>query len=501
MVPHHFIVGPFFIAPDLTKVFMANLTAIEIPDKLMFLIQEHHRYKVAWGGRYGFKSWSFARAIISLCFQKTTRVLCCREIQKSIKDSVLQLLSDQITTLGLKSEFEVLNTEIRNKVNGSKIIFDGLRDSTIDIKSKEGIDICWVEEAENLSEESFNKLYPTIRKDGSEIWISFNTTDEDAFVFERFVTNPDDNCKVVRTFWYENPFINETMRQEALNCKARDSEGYKHIWLGEPSKTGLRVYPHYNEKVHVKPLDFDYMAEHGNFFVGMDPHKTAYPATLFGCKIPTNSDKTEFDYYVYNEFPTKNDLHGKLYYEVRKTAKCSYTQKSLTGIFKTLETTVQGKQNKNVNVLIRACDPYFAKGVGGSDWSSDTDGLVQEWARPENGGIVWTLPERKVLCVQKNTVNELMKYNDEMPISAINRPSFYVAPHCQNLLTSLKLHRDSSEKDTEDEKHKDFSDALRILMSVMHYTPYRSNVRNVTAQILAPHFNKSIFARQTTGIR
>jgi hypothetical protein len=305
---------------------------------------------------------------------------------------------------------------------------------------------------------------------------------------------------VVKTYWYENTKLSETLKQEALLCRQRDPEGYKHVWEGEPSKTGLRVYPYFKETVHVKTVDFNWLVEHGNFYVGMDPHKTAYPAVLFGVKVPTNADCTEFDCYVYNEFPCKDDLHSRLYYEVRKTAKCFYTQKQLTGMFGLLETTVGAVQNKNVNIVARACDPYFARGVGGSDWSSDTEGLVQEWARPENGGLIWTLPERNVLSVQRNTINEHLKFNDTVPVSAINRPSLYIFPHCQNLITTMKLHRDSSEKDTEDEKHKDFSDALRILMSVMHYTPYRENKKKRFVPAMSNMVNMNIFSRQTVGI-
>jgi PBSX family phage terminase large subunit len=432
--------------------------------------------------------------------EKEIRVLCCREIQKSIKDSVHQLLKDQIKVLGLTDIFHVTDVKITEKTTGSTIVFDGIREANIDVKSKEGIDICWVEEAEKYSKESDNVLRPTIRKPGSEIWYSFNTPSVDDYIYELFVVNPPSNAKVYKTYYYHCPGISNEILQEAEDCKTRDPEGYQHIWLGEPAKTGLRVYTKYNDKVHNKVIDLNYMVENGNFFVGMDPHKTAFPAVLFGCKIPINAEKTEFDYYIYNEFPSRNTLKGKLYYEVRKTEKCSYTQKQLTGIFRTLETTIGSKQNKNVKVNIRACDPYFARGVGGSDWSSGTEGLVEEWARPENGGIIWTLPERNVLSVQRNTINQLMDYNDEIPISSINRPGLYIFPHCENLKTTLKLHRDSNEKDTEDEKHKDFSDALRILMAVMHYTPYKQNKKSSYIPPVKPLLNKKLFTKLTVGI-
>lgn len=446
-----------------------NQLNIDIPEKLMFLINEQWRYKVCFGGRAGYKSWSAVHALLILSMKKEMRILCCREILKSIKGSIHQLLSDRIRALGLTNEFEILNNEIRNKVNGGFFSFDGLRDSTIDVKSKEGYDICLIEEAEDLTENSFNDLYPTLRKKKSEIWLLFNTPHEDAFVYQYFVINTPDNAKVVQTYWYENPYKTETTIKDALDCKKKDPQAYRHIWLGEPSSQGSKVYSNFVEEVHVGkcPYEFKQMCSVGNAYVGMDPHKTAYPATLFGMKIPTNAGRTEFDYVIYNEFPTKSDLGGKFYHEVRHSEKCKYTQKQLTSIFYTLERTVGATQVRDVEIRGRACDPYFAKGAGGSDWSSNTQGLVAEWSRPENGGLYWTLPDPKKLVVQRNTINEHLLFNEDLPISAINAPRLYIMPHCLNLITSMKYHRDSTEKDVEDEKYKDFSDALRILFSIM----------------------------------
>lgn len=477
---------------------------LQIPEKLTFLLTKKARYKVAWGGRGGYKTWSFEIAIIGLCMERKIRVLCCRETQTSIEDSVYQGFIDQIDRLDIKNEWNVTKTEIRNLKTGSTIIFDGIQDGRIDMKGKEGIDICWIEEAEKLSKKSWDILAPTIRKDGSEIWISFNTTSEDAFVYTKFVVNTPDDCICVRTYWYENPFMSETLKKEALQCKKDDPTGYKHIWLGEPGDYGLRVYPKFKEEVHVKAFDFRDLVNRGNFFVGMDPHKTYFPAVVFGCKIPVTSNGSDFIYVIYNEWPTPPDQGNKLYYEVRKTMKCSHTQKQMAGIFNVLERTIGNCQVQNIDVRVRACDPYFAKGVAGSDWSSNTDGLVIEWARPENGGILWTLPEARVLSVQRNTINELLEYNEQIPVSALNTPSFYVMPHCRNTIATLKYHRDSAEKDIESETHKDFSDAMRILFSVMVNTPYRDKkkdddfIRNMKPVSMV---NKSLFFQSTVGIQ
>ena len=143
----------------------------EFPDKLQFLFSPA-RYKVAYGGRGGAKSWNFARALLIQGLSRTLRVLCAREFQNSIRESVHQVLSTQIEMLQLPG-YKVNQSEITN-VNGAEFIFAGIRNNPTRIKSLEGVDICWVEEAERVSEESWKILIPTIRKAGSEIWVSFN---------------------------------------------------------------------------------------------------------------------------------------------------------------------------------------------------------------------------------------------------------------------------------------------------------------------------------------
>ena len=169
---------------------------VEIPRKLEFLFRPA-RYKVAYGGRGSAKSWTFAQALLILGSKQKLRILCAREVQKSIKDSVHKLLSDQIKRLGLGSFYQILNTEIRGK-NGTEILFSGLSDQTADsIKSFEGVDIAWVEEAQTVTKRSWDIFRPTIRKAGSEIWVSYNPeldTDATHVMFRR---NKPDGAVVV----------------------------------------------------------------------------------------------------------------------------------------------------------------------------------------------------------------------------------------------------------------------------------------------------------------
>jgi len=205
---------------------------IKFPERLLFLFQPA-RYKVAWGGRGSGKSWSFARALLMKGVDKPLRILCAREIQKSIKDSVHQLLSDQVEALGLTSKYDVQQTEINGK-NGTKFIFAGLSDLTVDtIKSYEGISVVWCEEAQVISERSWKILIPTIRKEGSEIWVSFNPDLESDPTYMRFVKNPAPNSIVQMVNWRDNPFFNAVLEAERQDCLHRYPNDYPNVWEGQ----------------------------------------------------------------------------------------------------------------------------------------------------------------------------------------------------------------------------------------------------------------------------
>lgn len=203
------------------------------PEKLKFLFQPA-RYKVVRGGRGSGKSWGFARALLIMAAQRPLRVLCTREIQKSIQQSVHQLLRDQIEALGLQGQYEVLQTEIRGK-NGSQFFFSGLSDQTAEsLKSFEGVDVCWCEEAQAISRRSWDILIPTIRKNGSEIWVSFNPQLESDETYRRFVTSPPPDCVSIEMNHSDNrrfPAVLEAERQHAEATMKR--EEYAHIWEGQ----------------------------------------------------------------------------------------------------------------------------------------------------------------------------------------------------------------------------------------------------------------------------
>jgi len=205
---------------------------VELPDKLAFLF-EPCRYKVAYGGRGSAKSWSFARALLVKGAEKPIRILCAREVQKSIKDSVHKLLQDQIESMGLGEFYYVTDTAIKGR-NGTEIAFTGLSTHTVtSVKSFEGVDIAWIEEAQTVSKKSWDILTPTIRAPGSEIWVTFNPDLDTDNTYQRFIVAPPKNCIAVQINYYDNPWFPQVLEQERMHCKESDPLNYPNIWEGK----------------------------------------------------------------------------------------------------------------------------------------------------------------------------------------------------------------------------------------------------------------------------
>jgi len=215
---------------DTTPTIEQAVAKAEFPVKLQGLFKKA-RYKVCLGGRGGAKSWGIARALLILGAKSPIRILCAREFQASIKDSVHKLLCDQIEALGLLPFYEITQTSIRG-FNGTEFAFIGLKNNPTNIKSFEGVDICWVEEAQTVSRLSWNILIPTIRKQNSEIWVSFNPDLETDETYQRFVVKPPRDCIVMRINWSDNPWFPETLRLEKDALKERDLNAYNQVWEG-----------------------------------------------------------------------------------------------------------------------------------------------------------------------------------------------------------------------------------------------------------------------------
>lgn len=211
---------------------MTDTAVAPFPKKLKMLFKPM-RYKVAHGGRGGAKSWGFARALLVIGAQRKIRVLCAREYQNSIQESVHKLLCNQIDAMGLQSYYPFITQTGIKGVTGTEFIFSGIKNNVTKIKSMEGIDFCWVEEAEKVSNESWQILIPTIRKPGSEIWVSFNPHYESDPTYRRFVVNPPDDAAVVQISWRDNPWFPDELRREMEYLRRVDFDAYRHVWEGE----------------------------------------------------------------------------------------------------------------------------------------------------------------------------------------------------------------------------------------------------------------------------
>lgn len=206
----------------------------QVSEKLRPLYVEQARYYAIYGGRGSGKSWGVADYLLLQGTMQPLRILCTREVQKSLRDSVHRLLTDRTQALGLGQFYEVLDNEIRGQ-NGTLFVFSGLASHTVEsIKSFEGIDICWVEEAQSVSMRSLDVLIPTIRKAGSKIIFTFNPYLPSDPVWTRFVDKPSADCVSISINYVDNPFLSAELLAEAERQKAEDFEKYENIWLGKP---------------------------------------------------------------------------------------------------------------------------------------------------------------------------------------------------------------------------------------------------------------------------
>lgn len=205
-------------------------TNAQFPVKMASLFDKA-RYKIYYGGRGAGKSHSVAKALLIMGARSPIRVLCAREYQTSIKDSVHKLLCDQIELMNMHSIYEITQNSIRGK-NGSEFAFVGLKNNVANVKSYEGIDICWVEEAQTVSRMSWNTLIPTIRKEGSEIWVTFNPELETDETYQRFVLKPPESAVVQKINWSDNPWFPEVLALEKDALKSRDPSAYQTVWEG-----------------------------------------------------------------------------------------------------------------------------------------------------------------------------------------------------------------------------------------------------------------------------
>ena len=208
------------------------MTDLQLPAKLRPLFDKA-TYKVLYGGRGGTKSWGIARSLLVQGTREPLRVLCARETQKSIRDSVHRLLADQIIALDLHNFYQVLKSEIRG-INGTEFVFAGLSTLTVDsIKSFEGVDRCWVEEAQVVSKRSWSILIPTIRKASAETWISFNPDLDTDDTWVRFIENTPPDAVLIPVSYRDNPWLSDKFIKDMEHLKRTDPVAFENIYEGK----------------------------------------------------------------------------------------------------------------------------------------------------------------------------------------------------------------------------------------------------------------------------
>lgn len=254
------------------------------------------RYKGARGGRGSGKSHFFAEALVEQhIINPDFRSVCIREIQRSLKFSAKQLIEDKIKSLGVSHLFDITLSEIKRVDHKGLIIFEGMQDHTADsIKSIEGFNIAWVEEAQSISHRSLQLLKPTIRTDGSEIWFSWNPENEDDPVEELFKGDAEDTV-LVHVNYTDNPFLPETLKKEAERDKKYNPDSYPYIWLGDfNKKSKSRIFA---DKFIIEEFDDDLYKQADRLFFGSDFGFAEDPSTLIRCFILHNNLYIEYEAY------------------------------------------------------------------------------------------------------------------------------------------------------------------------------------------------------------
>ena len=272
------------------------MTVLNLPTPEWALpLMEPSRYKGAWGGRGSGKSHMFAELMIEAhIIDQRRRSVCVREIQKSLSQSVKRLLETKIESMNAGSYFEVQDVVIKSRQGDGAIIFQGMQNHTSDsIKSLEGYDCAWVEEAQSLSQTSLDLLRPTIRKPGSELWFTWNPrqSDDPVDALLRGSTPPKDST-VLKVNYTDNPWFPDVLRDEMQYDLRRDPDKYQHVWMGQYlSNSNARVFKNWRVDDFDAPPD----AIHR---LGADWGFSVDPTTLVRCHIVGRTLFIDYEAYM-----------------------------------------------------------------------------------------------------------------------------------------------------------------------------------------------------------
>lgn len=270
------------------------MTVLQLQTPRVFLpLLQPARYKGAHGGRGSGKSHFFGEMLIERSIMQRTDAVCVREVQKSLDQSVKKLLESKIEAMNAGAYFEVQDKKILAK-NGGLIIFQGMQNHTAEsIKSLEGYDVAWVEEAQSVSQRSLDLLRPTIRKPGSELWFSWNPRQEtDPVDVLLRGTKPPPGAVVIEVNYSDNPFFPDVLREEMEYDKGRDPDKYAHIWLGQYQRnTEARVFRNWQVEEFELPEGTIYR-------LGADWGFSVDPTVLIRCAIEGNRLYVDYEAYM-----------------------------------------------------------------------------------------------------------------------------------------------------------------------------------------------------------
>lgn len=286
-------------------------TIITYPKKMHPIISRRSRRKVAKGGRGSAKSHSFAKLSLRRAATEKVRILCVRELQSSIKDSVHKLLTNKIRELKWDKFFRITDTSIKSWT-GSEYVFRGLRNNYNEIKSFEDADICWLEEGEGVSQQSLDILIPTIRKDSSEIWVSYNPETKDSPCDKTFITQAHPDSIIVDINWRDNPWFPDVLMREKEIMKVVDFEKFLWVYEGQYKKYAQDVI--FKDKIEVDS-DFITPLDIKRFYFGLDFGFGVDPFSAHRMFEKEDGDYTDLyiDYEVYGLGIEFDQMHEKLF--------------------------------------------------------------------------------------------------------------------------------------------------------------------------------------------
>lgn len=357
------------------------------------------RYKVAHGGRGSGKSFFFAELAVETARRVKTVILCAREFQGSIGDSVHKLLQETIDRLGYTHEFDIQKQTIIHLGTGTAFVFYGIKNNVTKIKSVQGVGICWVEEAEAVTKDSWDVLIPSIRGDkNAEIWVSFNPKNVLDDTYQRFIVSPQPNSIVLKANYDVNPYFYDTpLPAEMEECKVRDYDLYRHIWLGEPVADSAKaiIKPKWIEAAvdaHIK-LGFDAAGKRVMGFDVADDGEDAnatisrHGSVVYDCKewrgedviysadhVYANAEKDRIDEVVYDSIGVGAGVKAQFN---RKSTKFRTLGFNAGGaVFKPEQIYSDGKKNKDMFSNIKA-----------QAWQQVADRFYKTWRAIEHGDV------------------------------------------------------------------------------------------------------------------